>query len=59
MDNVGGWRIHDYVSKKINIGGGEWVVEHRREIMPECVLSLARNLYQNPQGQAYMGHTWN
>ncbi|KAK3097458.1 hypothetical protein FSP39_009798 [Pinctada imbricata] len=27
-----------------------------REIMPECVLDVVRDLYPNPPGRPYMGH---
>ncbi|KAK3106286.1 hypothetical protein FSP39_016937 [Pinctada imbricata] len=30
-----------------------------REIMPECVLDVVRDLYPNPPGRPYMGHMWN
>ena len=29
-----------------------------REIMPDCVLELVRDLYPNPPGQPYTGHRW-
>ena len=34
------------------------VVTVSREIMPDCVLSVVRNLYPNPPSQPYMGHKW-
>lgn len=34
----------------------ENIVWAHREIMPECVLSLLRDLYPNPPGRPYMGH---
>ena len=49
MANNGGWHIPEYMEKKIRIGGGDWVLTHRRELMPECVTSLARQLYPNPK----------
>lgn len=36
----------------------ENIVWTQREIMPECVLSLVRDLYPNPPGRPYMGHKW-
>lgn len=58
LANVGGWLIPEYLTKKSVTGGGDWIVMHRREIMPECVLKLVRNRYPNPKGIAYMGHMW-
>ena len=31
---------------------------HRRDIMPECVLKLVRGWFPNPHGRHYMGHRW-
>ena len=56
--NLGGWNDERYLNRKRNIGGGEWAVCHRREIMPICVLKQVRELYPNPQGIPYMGHKW-
>ena len=56
--NLGGWRNPRYLDHKQHVGGGEWVVEHRREIMPLCVLKQVRNLYPNPPSIPYMGHKW-
>ena len=44
--------------KKIRVGGGDWVLTHRRELMPECVVDLARQLYPNPKNIPYMNHMW-
>lgn len=58
MANNKGWNIPEYIEKKIRIGGGNWVLTHRRELMPECVVSLARQLYPNPKDIPYMDHMW-
>ena len=31
---------------------------HRRDIMPNCVLHVVRSWYPNPAKVAYMGHMW-
>jgi hypothetical protein len=31
---------------------------HKRDIMPKCVVSLARHWFPNPRGFPYMGHMW-
>ncbi len=56
ISNMNGWRHTRYLAKKRQVG--EFAVYHRREIMPECVLTQVRDLYPNPPGQAYMGHKW-
>ena len=33
-------------------------VWHRRDIMPNCVLTIVRQWLPNPQGAPYMGHMW-
>ncbi|VDI37465.1 Hypothetical predicted protein [Mytilus galloprovincialis] len=58
INNMYGWLLPQYLDKKKRVGGGEWVVMHQREIMPECVLELVRELYPNPVGIQYMGHMW-
>jgi len=30
----------------------------RRDIMPDCVLDVVRNVYPNPSNIPYMGHRW-
>ncbi len=32
---------------------------HRRDLMPNCVITLVRNWLPNPPNTPYMGHTWN
>ena len=59
MANLGAWRIPQYVAKKKRIGGGNRVVYHVREIMPDCILQLCRDLYPNPKDKNYMDHKWN
>ena len=39
-------------------GVDESVVEVLREIMPDCVLLLVRELYPNPVGVPHLGHKW-
>ena len=56
INNSGGWLIPRYLAKKSTIGGGQYAVMHRREIMPDCVLGLIRTLYPNPNGIPYKGH---
>jgi hypothetical protein len=58
MANLGGWHTPQYVAKKMHIGGGQGIVYHKREIMPDCVLKLCRDLYPNPKDKEYMGHKW-
>ena len=59
LANLGVWNDPRYISRKKEVGGGgEWIVIHRREVMPVCVLKHTRDLYPNPQGQSYMGHKW-
>ena len=59
IGNLGGWNDPQYLVRKVQIGGGgQCVVVHRREIMPECVLKQVRGLYPNPAGRPYMGHKW-
>lgn len=55
------WNHPRYIAKKaekLNQGDSENIVWTLRELMPECVLSLVRNLYPNPSGRPYMGHKW-
>ena len=34
------------------------VVSHRRDILPECVVNVARFWFPNPKHIPYMGHRW-
>ena len=34
------------------------VVNHRRDILPHCVIKLVRSWYPNPKDVPYMGHMW-
>ncbi|KAK3091300.1 hypothetical protein FSP39_018771 [Pinctada imbricata] len=36
----------------------ERIVWTLREVMPDCILTVVRELYPNPPGQLYMGHEW-
>lgn len=58
INNLKGWIDPRYIAFKTNVGGGEWVVRHRREVMPKCVLIQARDLYPNELTQPYMDHKW-
>lgn len=56
------WNHPRYQAKKAEHFNRDEEVENivwtQREIMPECVLSLVRDLYPNPPGRPYMGHKW-
>ena len=56
------WRHPAYLQKKSAVMErdrvDESVVEVLREIMPDCALSLVRELYPNPVGVPYLGHKW-
>ena len=56
--NCGGWSTPQYEARKKAEAGLDRAVTHRREVMPECVLTKCRTLYPNPKGQPYMGHKW-
>jgi hypothetical protein len=58
INNRRGWNHPLYLRKKEVAGGGPWVVTCVREVMPECVLKLARSKYPNPANRPYMGHKW-
>ena len=61
------WMDPRYIARKNNAlqqdphhqlyawGGG---YQHRRDLMPECVLKLVRGWFPNPPGIIYMGHRW-
>jgi hypothetical protein len=56
MDYFGLWKDTRYLEKKVAVGG-ETAVWHKREVMPLCVLKEIRDLYPNPSGIPYLGHT--
>lgn len=70
MDYRGAWNDPRYLDKKeaaMHEADNQEIVvwikgpkarESVREIMPECILKLVRNLYPNPHGVPYMGHRW-
>jgi hypothetical protein len=60
LDNLGAWNKNNprYLQHKMQIGGGECVVDHQREIIPVCVLREVRHLYPNLPDKPYMGHKW-
>lgn len=55
IGNLGGWDLPQYTEKKQRLGGPLY---HVRQVMPECVLTLARDLYPNPKDMPYMDHKW-
>ncbi|KAK3104796.1 hypothetical protein FSP39_010282 [Pinctada imbricata] len=57
------WNHPLYLQKKANMLNwnaidSERIVWTLREVMPDCVLTVVRELYPNPPGQLYMGHKW-
>ena len=59
MTNIGGWNDPRYLAvKQERANGGEWAIQHRREVIPKCVLQQLRNLYPNPKDKSYMDHKW-
>lgn len=69
IDTYGAWNDPRYLTKKdAKLAEDEreqdvWIAmrrgdRHVREIMPDCVLKITRNLYPNPSGIPYMGHRW-
>ena len=55
--NRGAWMDHRYLDKKHQARGGD-ITWHRREIMPDCVVSMCRTWFPNPTSVPYMGHMW-
>ncbi|CAC5375816.1 ERN1 [Mytilus coruscus] len=62
MQDRGAWSIPQYLRKKCRLLNrdrvDETVVIVRREVIPDCVLKLVRELYPNPKSKPYMGHRW-
>ncbi|XP_025085268.1 uncharacterized protein LOC112558804 [Pomacea canaliculata] len=58
LDFVGLWKDKRYLVRKTALAEGEWVLCHRREVMPTCVVQKVRTLYPNPDGVPYVGHQW-
>lgn len=62
MQNRGAWSHPRYLRKKTRMLNRERVDESvvivRREVMPDCILSVVRDLYPNPKSKPYMGHRW-
>lgn len=56
--NCGGWMLRQYLDRKTQAAGTPAAVMHRREVMPQCVLTFCRDLYPNPKDKPYMGHMW-
>lgn len=62
LKDRGAWDHPRYIIKKAAAQGHDqndyaWLPSVR-EIMPDCVLKLVRNLYPNLSGIPYMGHRW-
>ena len=59
INNAGGWNDPRYLAIKVQrANGGEWAIQHRREVMPVCVLTQLRTLYPNSKEKPYMDHMW-
>ncbi|CAC5411390.1 unnamed protein product [Mytilus coruscus] len=62
MQDRGAWSSPQYLRKKCRLLNrdrvDETVVIVRREVIPDCVLNLVRELYPNPKSKPYMGHRW-
>ena len=61
MNNAGGWYDPRYLAIKVQwANDGERVIQHRREVMPVCVLTQLRTLYPNPKEKPYtiMDYMW-
>jgi hypothetical protein len=59
IDYLGGWNDSRYLArKKREAGGGEWALQHMRQVMPVCVLKHVRGLYPNLPDRQYLGHKW-
>ena len=57
------WRDERYRERKaqalgLHNGHHRFVWLHKRDIMPNCVLTLVRDWYPNLPKDAYMGHLW-
>ena len=56
------WRDARYLARKEEALGRDGrrqnFIWHRRDIMPNCVTTLVRQWYPNPQTIPYMGHMW-
>ncbi|MES9904386.1 MAG: hypothetical protein ABW168_17130 [Sedimenticola sp.] len=62
LERRNAWRCKQYLQKNMRklkrSAIDETVVQMKREIVPECVLTLVRNLFPNPSGIPYVGHCW-
>jgi len=60
----GVWQDPRYLAKKeaalSQDLGNVWAGgrNHKRDLMPKCVIDCVRNWLPNPTGQNYMGHRW-
>ena len=57
INNADGWIDPRYLAIKVQrANGGEWAIQHRREVMPVCVLTQLRTLYvSKPKGETIYG----
>ena len=63
LSRKGAWLDSRYLTKKSALMGRNDTQEScsvwtKRELMPDCVLNLVRELYPNPDNRPYMGHKW-
>ena len=60
LDRRGAWKHSRYIQKKNRRLAQDNPINviPKREIMPDCVVSLVRDLYPNPDGVPYMDHLW-
>lgn len=62
LQDRGAWSNPRYLRKKSRLLNrdrvDDSVVVVRREVMPDCILNLVRDLYPNPKSKPYMGHKW-
>lgn len=60
LDRRGAWNCALYLAKKTSSlhQDNPTRVNINREMMPDCVLKLVRELYPNPTGIPYQGHNW-
>ena len=59
MNNAGGWNDPRYLAIKVQwANDGEWAIQHRREVMPVCVLTQLQTLHPNPMEKPYMDNMW-
>jgi hypothetical protein len=59
------WRNAEYLERKdaalaqdANRNNYIWAGQHKRDLMPNCVVDLVRSWYPNTKDVPYMGHKW-